>query len=257
MKNAAKPCSSWTRGRFLGVAGVLLVLQASLIFLFGNRSFPRPPSSAPSIRVRALGASFRGDELARQFFAADPAVFLLPNHHGFSGRGWLDQRPMEYTNEIQLEPSNCLDFATAARLGTNVPSLPDGFEAIPAALAAQPARHEEPLPGFLAPEIISFQSVFRLEGSLRDRLWGAEPVLRAWPSAKILTNSSVQIAVNPAGEVVATRLDERCGLAEADAMAVAHTRALRFRPAPSTATQWGEAVFQWQTTEPAAAGPGN
>jgi hypothetical protein len=254
MKSAIKECSSWTRGRFLGMVGVLVVLQAGLIFLFGDHSGPQPRLSKRSVRFRALSASVSEDQLMRQSFVGDPAVFPLPNLHGFSGRGWMDQQPPEYQSENHLEPPIWLTNDTA-RLGTNFPLLPSGSEPTLAGLAEQQTRHEEPLPDFLAPEIVWTQSVFRLEGGLSNRLLGAAPALSNWPSPQLLTNSAVQIAVDPAGEVVATRLEARCGLAEADNDAVAKARALRFRPSPSAGTRWGEAVFQWRTIEPAGAGP--
>jgi hypothetical protein len=254
MKSEIKECSSWTRGRFLGVVGVLFVLQAGLIFLFGDHSQSQPWLSPRSVRFRALGASVSEDQLMRQFFVGDPAVFPLPNPHGFSGRDWLDQQPPEYQSENQIEPPIWLNLDTT-RLGTNFPILPSGAEPILSGLTDQQARHDEPLPDFLAPEMIPTQSVFRLDGGLSERLLGAAPALRNWPSPQLLTNSAVQIAVDPAGEVVATRLDARCGWAEADAEALAKARALRFRPSPSAGTRWGEAVFQWQTTAPAGADP--
>jgi TonB family protein len=261
MNSATKDCPFWSRGRFLAVVGVLFVLQAGLILLFGDRSRPLPPLSAPSVGFRALGASVSEDELLRQFFVGDPAVFPLPNPHGFSGRGWMGQRPLAYQTEIQIESPIWLGLDTA-RLGTNFPALPSGSQPILSGLVEQPSRHEEPLPVFLTPEIIPTQSVFRLEGGLGDRLLGAAPALRTWSSEKLLNSSEkllnsslVQIAVDSSGEVLATKLVASCGLAEADAEAVATARALRFRPSPSAGTRWGQAVFQWQTTEQAGAGP--
>jgi hypothetical protein len=254
MKSAIHEFSSWTRRRFLGVVGVLFFLQVGLLFLFGSRSGPQPRLSAPSIRFRSLGASVSEDELMRQSFVGDPAVFPLPNRHGFSGRGWLNRQPPKYQSEIQLQPPDWLPLDTV-RLGTNFPVLPSGTEAILPGLAERLPRPEEPMPAFLAPENISTQSIFRLDGGLSDRLLGAAPELGTWPNAQLLTNSTVQIAVNPVGEVVAARLATRCGLATADADALAKARALRFRPSSSAGTIWGEAVFQWQTTEPAGAGP--
>jgi hypothetical protein len=201
-----------------------------------------------------LGASVTEDQLMRQYFVGDPAVFPLPNPHGFSGRGWMDQQPLAYQPESQLEPPGWLLLNTA-RLGTNFPILPQSSEPILLDLAQQRARREEPLPLFLAPEMIATQSVFRLEGGLSDRLLGAAPVLISWPSAQLLTNSTVQIAVNPSGDVVAARLNARSGWEAADADALAKARALRFRPSSSAVLQWGEAVFQWQTIELAGAGP--
>ncbi len=246
--------SSWTRGRFLGVVGVLFVLQAGLLFLFGSRSVPQPRLPPPSVHFRSLGAAVDEAQLMRDYFVGDPAVFPLPNQHGFSGRGWLNQQPLKYQSEIQLEPPAWLALDTA-RLGTNFPTLPSGTEAILPDLNDQLARHEEPLPIFLAPENIATQSIFRLENVLTDRLVGAGPVLGTWPSPQLLTNSTVQIAVNPVGEVVAARLVGRSGSSDADTDALAKARALRFRPSRSSGTIWGEAVFQWQTTEPAAADP--
>jgi hypothetical protein len=254
MKNALQQGSSWPRGRFLGVISVLFVLQAGLIFLFGERSHSPSSPHAPAVRFCALDASVNEDEMLRQFFAGDPAVFALPNHRGFSGRSWLDQRPLEFQPENPLEPPAWLPLATA-RLGPDVLLARASSEPIPAGLAQPQARHGEPLPDFLEPEVIPLQSVFRLEGGLRGRLLGAGPELSAQPGEKILANSVVQIGVGPSGEVVAARLDAPSGSSAADADAVAKARALRFRSAPSAGTQWGEAVFQWQTSEPAGAGP--
>jgi TonB family protein len=254
MKDTDPLCSSWTRNRFLAIIGALFALQLSLIFLFGEHSRPQPVLSAPSMRFRALETSVNEDDLLRQFFVGDPAVFSLPNQHGFSGRGWLNQRPLEYQAESQLEPPQWLRLDTSL-LGANFPLPQPGAEPILAKLAAQQARHEDPPPDVLAPEIIPAQSVFRLEGGLGDRLLGPGPSLQSQPSEKWLTNSVVQIAVNPAGEVMAARLEESCGLAEADADAVAKSRALRFRPSPSDGTKWGRAIFQWQTTQPVGPSP--
>jgi len=276
MKIAAKDCPFWSRGRFLAVVGVLFVLQVGLILLFGERSRTLPPLSSPSVRFRALGASVSEDQLMRQFFVGDPAVFPLPNPHGFSGQGWLDQPPLAYQAEIQFEPPIPLELDTArlgadfqilptsfsqfvlsmvARLGTDFPVLPSGAEPILSGLAEQKARYEEPFPVFLTPEVIPTQSLFQLGAGLNNRLLGAAPVLRSWPSEKLLAKSVVQIAVNSLGEVIATKLDASSGLAEADAEAVATARGLRFRPASAKRTQWGDAVFQWQTTEQAVSGP--
>jgi hypothetical protein len=269
MNNATKDCLPWSRGRFLSVVGVLFVLQVGLILLFGDHSRMLPPLSAPSVRFRALGASVGEDQLVRQFFVGDPAVFPLANAHGFSGQGWLEDHPLSYKDTIQLEPKIWLNLDTArlgtdfplvpssvsrfvsglvARLGTNFPDLPSSSEPTLSGLAEQRTQHEEPLPVFLMPEIIPTQSLFRLGGGLNDRLLGGTPKLRSWTSEKLLASSVVKIAVDPVGEVVAAKLEASCGLAEADADAVAKARALRFHPSSTAGTQWGDAVFQWQTS---------
>jgi hypothetical protein len=254
MKSRIKPSPSRPQERFLAVAGVLFVLQAGLIFLFGDHSRPQQPPAGPSVRFRAFSAPMSEDQLLEQFFAGDPAVFPLPNVHGFSGRGWLNQPPITCQPENQLEPPAWLNL-DASRLAANFPALPSNPEPFASALGEQQARHLEPWPVFLPPETISIQSVFRLEGGLVDRLLGAPPSLLVWTNAQPLRKTVVQIAVNPAGEIIAARLNELSDLAEADADALAKARNLRFSPRATRVTQWGEAVFQWQTTAPAAPGP--
>ncbi|HEY3862577.1 MAG TPA: hypothetical protein VGO59_11890 [Verrucomicrobiae bacterium] len=251
---SALPNGSWTRKRFLGWAAVLFAFQAGLIFLFGDRARPRPRKPPPVIRFHALQNSVDESELLRRFFVGDPAVFALPNHHDFSGRAWMDQRPLAYVPENQFEPPQWLSFA-ASLMGARFPFPAVSNEAMPAELSRQPEQREELPPAFLPPEIIPSRSVFRLEGALGGRLLGGGPSLKAQPSDKILKASAVQIAVGATGEVMAARLDSTCGSSEADANAVARALGLRFRPAPSAGTQWGEAIFQWQTAEPPVTSP--
>lgn len=251
MKDCAQRGIPWTRGRFFGIVGVLFALQAGLIFLFGERTPSHPISTSPMTQSRVLDASVRDDQLLRQFFVGDPAIFSLPNRHGFSGRGWLNQRPLGYQDHHQLEPPQWLGL-NVKRLGTNFP----GSESMAFDLDGYEAPRVESPPDFLPPEIVRTNSVFRLEGSgLGERLLGGLPSLPVVPSEKLLTNSVVQIAVDAAGEVVAARLDSSCGSPDVDAVALTKARALRFLPRSSLPAQWGEAVFEWQTTEAVAAGP--
>jgi hypothetical protein len=233
MKSTTSDCRLWSRGRFLSIVGVLFVVQVGLILLFSDRSRLLPPLSAPSVRYRAMGASVSEDQLLRQFFVGDPAVFPLPNPHGFSGQGWLDEHPLNFKEGIQLEPQIWLDLdlsrlradfpvlpssvsqfvsGLVARLGTNSMVLPTSSQPILSGLAEQRSRREELFPVFLAPESIPTQSVFRLDVELNDRLLGGAPKLRSWPSDKLLSSSEVKIAVDQVGEVLAAKLDVSCGL---------------------------------------------
>jgi TonB family protein len=112
----------------------------------------------------------------------------------------------------------------------------------------------EPLPVFLSPMIVPTQSVFHIEGEMAKRLIGPAPTLRAWPSLdrKLLANTVVRIAVDPAGDVLAARLLNQSGSPEADADAVSKVSALRFRAEAEARTNWAQAVFRWQTTFPEA-----
>src|SRR5208282_3946113 len=168
-----------------------------------------------------------------------------------SGRAWLDQRPPAFQSQVQLEPPSWLGLDTAP-LGTNFPAPSLGFPAISPDLAEPQILRVEPPPVFLPPVIVPTQSVFRLEGELAGSLLGLPPQLGARANLLLLSNSVVQIAADPAGAILAARLDGRCGSADADADAVAAARQLRFAPSSAGRTRWGRAVFQWQTTEPPA-----
>ena len=141
----------------------------------------------------------------RRFFAGNPAVFSRPGPHGFSGRAWMDQPPEEYQPPTPLEPPSWLALDTA-RLGAGFAGLSAGSGPDPLALAEPRPSQSEPLPSFLPAEKIRAVSVFRLEGGLAERLRSAPPLLPAWPSAQLLSRSVVQIAVNPAGDVIAAYL---------------------------------------------------
>jgi TonB family protein len=276
MSRMPKDCFSWSLKRFWVTVLVLFVVQVGLIALFSDRTGARTFVSSPPIHFRALGAVSE-DQLLREFFVGDPAVFPLLNPRGFSGRGWMDQKPLIYQALIDLKPPIWLNLDTSllqmqfgpsmipaslprflasvvSSLGTNFPSEPS-TEPFFSTLAEREIPREEPSPVFLTPETIPTRSIFRLGGGLSNRLLGGAPALRNWPSDKLLNSSIVQIAVNPLGEVISARLETSCGSVEADTDAVNAARALRFRPAREAGTKWGEAVFQWQTTEPGAATP--
>jgi TonB family protein len=75
--------------------------------------------------------------------------------------------------------------------------------------------------------------------------------LPARPSDKVLDNSVVEIAVNGAGEVVAQHIvSPGSGSKEADREALKQAKLLRFRPLNAIGTIWGQATFEWETTEP-------
>ncbi len=254
MNDPAQEFSVWTRGRLLAVMGGFFALQVGLIALFGARMMKPVAAAPPSTRFQTVGL-LTHEQLRSLFFASDPTVFPLPSPHGFSGRAWMDQPPAQFhpSNELKAPLWLALD---ATRLGTSSAILNDTDENMPLKLAPVQIRQLEPLPVFLSPQIVPTQSVFRIEGGLAQRLASPAPTLQTWPSAtrKLLTNTVVQIAVNGAGDVLAARLLTRCGLAEADADAVAKAQALRFRPLTDAPTLWAKAVFHWQTTFPSAPG---
>lgn len=255
MNETVENVSVWTGGRFIMIVAALFVLQIGLIALFGARTIAPEAAPVRLTRFRATRAELSQEQLMYMFFVSDPAAFPLPGKHGFSGRAWLNQPPAQYQSSNQLEAPLLLSLNTS-RLGAGSNFLSDTETTAPLEIARTELPQVEPLPVFLSPQIVPTQSVFRIEGELKNRLVGPPPALPAWPSAstKLLTDTTVQIAVNRTGDILTARLQRRCGSAEADADALAKTWSLRFRPSTDEAVQWSQAVFQWQTTFPSAAG---
>jgi hypothetical protein len=69
----------------------------------------------------------------------------------------------------------------------------------------------------------------------------------------VLSNSVVDVAVNGAGYVVACRLAAPSDSKEADHAALEKAKLLKFRPLNAVGTIWGQAIFEWATSEPAEA----
>ena len=254
MKRPPAEPAQWTRGRFLGLVGVLFVLQAGLILLFAEREQSSSHVVPPPGHFGLVRMPLTADQLSKKFFASDPTVFSLPNLHGFSERAWLRPAAQQFEMPSETEAPAWLTN-DAVQLGTNFPQLSGAKSVQPFGLPAQRGPDSEPWPAFLSPEVIKTQSILEIEGDLAGRPFNTPAGLPAWPSAQLLANSVVQIAVDSAGQVIAARLLARSGSTDADTNALDKARNLRFRPASSPAPVWGNAVFEWQTVEPTNASP--
>jgi hypothetical protein len=254
--NVPHDSSGWSRRRFWSLAGLLFVLQAGLILLFGRVGHGAIARTPAAVQFRALSQAVSPAELSRLFFAVDPTVFTLPGTHGFSGRAWLNEPERIIEVPQETEPPAWLQLDTT-RLGTNFPSLRALQKPFPVGLLAAHQPQAEPWPIFIPPETIRTQSVFWIRGGLAERQLNPPAVLRSWPSAQLLRHSVVQVAVNPSGQVVSTRLLDRSGLVDADTNALDLARTLRFRPIAGMGTDWGELIFQWQTADATNGNPLN
>jgi hypothetical protein len=249
MINLPKTKPGWSRGRFWGFMGALLALQAGLILLFAGRGQRTAAIPAATSYFGVLGTPLTTGQLSQMFFALDPTVFPWPGRHGFSGRAWLlpsDQK-FEAFNETVGPAWLALN---TARLGTNFSQINSTGSLLPFEMMDGNDPELEPWPSSLPAEITRVQSRCEIQGELARRQLTSPPELGAWPpgrGALVLTNSTVQIAVDSAGQVVAARLLAPSGSIDADTNALASAWNLRFRPVPVSRPVWGKAVFEWQT----------
>lgn len=247
------------RGWWLLVA-LVFILQLGFIFGLGGYLPVRPRPAQPAPRLRLAGPA-AGEWLALN----DPTLFALPHAHGFSGPAWLKIPSLGFPSREWSEPPLLLPLAVAD-LGVGVSRLAGSIDLGSLAPLAQTAP-ELTLPA-VAPPLRPGPSTFRFEGALARRPLLTPLSLTNWPCRDLLTNSVVQLVVDPAGRPVSVTLLSTSGYKEADDRALELAAAARFAPVPGSepgktlkpATQltWGKLIIQWQTLPlPAAdASPG-
>lgn len=249
MKTPPTVPRGWAPGKFWGVVAALCLVQAGLILLFAGRSRELNPVVPPAEAVRIIGTPLTAGELTRMFFATDPTVFPLPSKHGFSDEGWLRLPMLDFDVAPEREPPAWLALDTN-RLGAGLQSITGHNALLPFPLMDRGMSEYEPWPLLSAPADARTQSLFEIQGPLATRQINAPTLLPAETNSQLLSNSIVQIAVDPAGQVVAAHLLDRSGSADVDAKALNIANQLRFRPMPTEPTVWADAVFAWQTAEP-------
>jgi hypothetical protein len=248
MKKTPPDLPCWTRQRFWGFVLMVFIAQAGLILLFAESGRGISHLASGAVHFHLLPDELTSAQLTKSFFATDPTVFSMPSRKGFSESAWLQSSAPQFDVPDETEPPAWLGV-DAIQLGTNFPSLARTNSLQPFKMADQGEVELEQWPPALPPESFSNQSVFELPGELSGRALNVPTNLKSWPSAVLLSNTIVQIAVDASGQVVAARLTGRSGLVDADTNALDWARHLRFRPSATGSPVWGNALFEWQTLE--------
>ena len=252
MNSAALEPVRWPRRRWVCAVGAVFLIQAGLVFLFGHRTQRRP--EPPIFRTTIHMVTDPVAPLDSLPGMDDPTLLALPSLRGFSGPAWLTFSPLEYQPAEWVEPphwlsldSNALSSTFSRFIRTNVISPPlIADKPLPPLPGYEPNFPNEPLPS---------HSQLRLEGNLASRRLLAPLELQSWPYSEILSNTTVQAAVDAAGFTFSTVLLAGSGLKEADQFALKLASGARFRPLPRGQrapdalgpVTWGRFVFQWHT----------
>jgi len=253
---------TWSPRQWMGVTGLIFIIQLAFIVALGDRQpiRPRKPSAAPAIQ---LIGSTHSEWLA----LTDPTLFALPHDRVFSGQAWLKTAP---------PPSPPFEWTEAPRwLGLPVQLLGASFAQLVAndsSLKWQLA--EIPEPHALLPEVsrapLLTGSTLRLEGGLSHRRLLSQPYLPSWPpralnptDTEMLANTVLQVLVDAGGRPVSLTLLGASGHVPADELAMSLATVFQFEPLPSTdplspgqnpgalpGLSWGQVVFEWQTSGP-------
>jgi hypothetical protein len=231
--------------------GTVLLGQALLITILGQRRVASPSTVPFAMDIRVPPKAEAASVLS------DPAVFALPNWHGFSREGWLAFehpafKPTDWTEPPQWLPLQTGDLGNSLDdfLRSNtIPPLLIANMPLPSPPVPQSARVEVPLQNV---------SELLIEGELAGWTVALPVSLPSWRHADLLTNTVVRAVVTRSGEVVACVLTAGSGLVDADEYAVRMAKDAHFSPAIQRGRAEytsGNLVFRWHT-QPLTNAPG-
>jgi TonB family protein len=240
--------------RWIWILAAGLAIHVLLVCWLGERAQPLRTIQPPEPALKLLGNSAAIRHLLESPLVSDPTLFALPSGRGFSGTAWLrNPSPGGQSTDWSELPrwlplaTNELGAAFTDLMSSNKPpstSLDDLF--LPRSSTADI---------LVLNDLLMTQSVVSVEGPLAQRLW-VVPIRPFSPGyADVLTNTVLQVRLNPDGVPESVIVVEASGVKAVAPAAVAAVRAARADPAspvalaatPSANHNWGRVVFHWFT----------
>jgi hypothetical protein len=228
----------WTQKRLTCVAILIFGGQLAAIFALHTRESLRakiPPLTAS--RFNGFATNSVGSDLDD---LNDPLTFAGAHEKGFSAHAWLKRPHMEFTlRSNSISPPTFLAFKQTP---IEIPN-PKLFPGLPPQL---------PFARLSISNETSPQSTFWAQGTIASRplLTRIEPPIQF--GSDVISNTVVQVAVQPDGFPFTARIVATSGSRGADLTALQLANNARFTPLPpaqrhTDTLQWGELVFQWHT----------
>ncbi|MBC8094558.1 MAG: hypothetical protein H7Y43_01980 [Akkermansiaceae bacterium] len=246
-------------GKFLTAIGFVFILQVALLLWSGGGTtiVQLKPVVKPAYQ---LGEA-RAPELAA---LEDPTLFVLPHEWGFSGDAWMKMPRLTFEPQpwSSTEPLRWL-LTNPEELGETLNQYVEAHPApaFPVTLMPEPALTYPRL----APTLRLWpSSTLRIEGGLAQRRFLNSPQLPFVTEA--LTNSVVEVLVDPHGETFTAVLVSRSGSTNnLDDLALKIAKASRFESiepigpdrasAPEPKLVQGTLIFEWQPQPPTNSRP--
>jgi TonB family protein len=244
------------RIRSLALLAIIVGAQASMILWLSDRSQLHKAEPAPTTLLRLA-------EVTPQTLVPDPTLLALPSAAGFAGAAWQQAHHPRYSPQPWNDPPSWL-AARQAPLGRSLlearrPEIGRGLT------AAKPVP--EMVRRQVSPVRLPERSLVRIEGDLARRESLTPLSAPAITHSNILTDTVVQLTVQPAGQVHSAIVLKSSGLRSADQQALDLARGARFAPVPELPTleaasdwTWGRLIIHWRTVAPQAGvtppGPG-
>ncbi len=238
---------SWSPWQWLIGIALIFGLHVVLFHFLAKRE----PQQVRALRNTATVQL--ADPLPDTLALSDPTLFALPHPRGFAAFTWLQttlvtNTPFRWTEAPRLLAlpvdelgATFLKLAEKSRLPMpEIAFIPPAVPSVIAAIDLPPTRTN---------------SVLRLDEVFATRpLRQPYPSLPLQPPSESLTNTVVQVLVNPRGQVVSASIvpshpGNRSTEVEQTALQIA--RRLWFHPVPeSTPPLLGRVIFEWATTPP-------
>lgn len=260
MSASTESLATWSRRQWLQVIGGIVAIQLLLVMVFSQRSL-LPARTDESLTTVKLAPELASSRIAYGLGGVpDPTLFALMNRQGFSARTWQDISFLEHSLTDWQEPVRWL-APDATRLGQ------DFSRNLLAGEVNRPQIDDKPAPQADVPEVVTDialkRSVVELSPELRGRSLVSAVQLPPQSHSEILTNSIVQVVVNPAGNVLSARLVRGSGWKAADRAALEIASRAQFNRLPppagvqghawsAMAVTVGDLIFRWHTLPPTA-----
>ncbi len=251
MSPVAAESPGWSRRRWGLTLVAVLVVQAGLIFWFGDHAAAIRRRARPEPRV-FLAPNFPTALAALN----DPTLFARGNAYSFSGQAWqqlprLEARPADWTEPprfLELQPDQ-LGALVRQLVESNTPP------ALPVATKPEPTIELPELP--LAVSSLPVRSELRLTGGLAGRELVSPFTLPSFPNNDLLTNSVVRVVIDADGRTQSATLLASSGSAAADQLALDLAKSAQFESLRGTGPErlartvpdvaWGNLIFRWHT----------
>ncbi len=261
MSASGQDSPSWSRRRWLGFVGAVLLAHVFLVFWFGERSKPLGVTGSAEPALKLVVDSLANPSLLRSPQWTDPTLFALPSHAGFSGGAWLEFAPAVPEPPVWEEPPRWLPPQTnelaAGLLRFIATNKPNG--AFTDVALNNPLHAADVL---IINDAVTTQTLVRIQGPLTNRPLAAPLTVRNPVYPDVLPDTVVQVRVNREGLNESAIVQRSCGVKPVDESALAAARQARFVPAgPGSGEKtsgradipdWGRMVFQWFTIPPPA-----
>ncbi|MDX1952504.1 MAG: energy transducer TonB [Verrucomicrobiota bacterium] len=213
---------------------LILLIQLVLVWVFSE------PEDSQSSRGKEISTVYHmpptGTAVSSSLLEA-PLVFAAPHPQGFSGAAWMKLPAIKAPVRAA---TNNMQFTSYREAGHGSISVVfPGNDLLPPARSAMPMVSWSPeVPDSTPKSILTIHSAFA------PRL-RTVPELPPQVHTDVLSNSVVQVGLDPRGRVVSSRILVGSGSRQADLDALRIARQLSYTPSAEHELQWGELTFQW------------